>query len=901
MPALRAAELEVLFTAETGDIDKAEKKVKQAGEKIEKKPITAKVTADEKEALAGMDRVEKSAKRIVSAKTIATVDANIERAEKSFMRVYERLDYLRSVETELDVGADIKRAEAQMSKVQRQLDGLRSARAVMEIDADTSGAEEAFDSVQDEAASSGDDAGQEFGGAVIAALATIPIAGAVIGIGAAAAKALLDGFNEGLAQEQGRDRLAALTGLDEADAERISRAAGEAYASNFGESIEANMDTARLALQFDLIDEASTTRDSQKVISGLAGIADVLGGDVQRTATAVSTLLASGLAKSADEAFDILATGAREGLDRNEDLLDTMTEYPVVLTRLGLTGEQMLGLLNQGLEAGARNTDVVADALKEFQIRATDASDASAEGFRTIGLDAEDMTAKIARGGKDAEAGLQLVLDRLRETEDPVARNTAAVALFGTKAEDLGSALFNLDLSTAVDELDGVTGAAQRMFDTLADNDATKMEQAQRNIEVATDAIKGALAAGFSEPLGEFADWVSANRGPLTQFLLDLANGAIDFGESVVESVAAGTEGLGEFVSSLSEVVAGLSAIPRALGDTETADALIDLANGMYDFGETAQDAATGMRVGLGGALDEARDKLNDFAEPVVALGYLNDASLQLAGSLDQVGYDATGAKLGIDDLDASNLRASESGKLLEDQIQASVEALYDELDAAVAAGESQENLEERFRNGTAALKDQLSAMGLTEGQVADLIRKYDQVPDDVDTKVSADTYAAEQALNRVKTALNTITPVVRIQTAGLNAIVGQASGHVVEMMGAGGVRGLSPMSPIAQVVPPNTWRVVGDRMDVPEIYAPLDGSARSWSIIAEGIRRMGGWPMADGGVVGAGVAGPREAVFHLYDTSGVLLGTMRGVAQDAVAAADDAFAAAVMMGRTER
>jgi hypothetical protein len=35
--------------------------------------------------------------------------------------------------------------------------------------------------------------------------------------------------------------------------------------------------------------------------------------------------------------------------------------------------------------------------------------------------------------------------------------------------------------------------------------------------------------------------------------------------------------------------------------------------------------------------------------------------------------------------------------------------------------------------------------------------------------------------------------------------------------------------------------RIVGDRMDVAESYIPLDGSARSWELIAESIRSMPG------------------------------------------------------------
>ncbi|MFB9776111.1 tape measure protein [Brevibacterium otitidis] len=64
---------------------------------------------------------------------------------------------------------------------------------------------------------------------------------------------------------------------------------------------------------------------------------------------------------------------------------------------------------------------------------------------------------------------------------------------------------------------------------------------------------------------------------------------------------------------------------------------------------------------------------------------------------------------------------------------------------------------------------------------------------------------------------------------------------------------GLTSMQPIAQMVPPNTWRVVGDRMDVDEAFIPLDGSRRSWRILAESMRRMPGvMPMAAGGVASA-------------------------------------------------
>ena len=271
---MRAAEIDVLFTADTKQIEQADKKIRETGQRVEKNPVE--LDANAKPALESMDRVEEAAKKLVSKDTLLTVDANIERGEKSLDRVQKRLDYLRSVETTMDVKADIARAEASLSKVKRNLDGLKAARATMEVDADTSEAEAAFDGVKDDAGDAGEDAGAAFGDRVIAALATIPVVGAVVGIGAAAAKALVSAFEDGLQIEVGYDRLQALTGVDEATALRLGRAAGEAYANNFGESVESNMDATRLALQFRIIDPASTTRDAQLVVQSLAGIADAV-------------------------------------------------------------------------------------------------------------------------------------------------------------------------------------------------------------------------------------------------------------------------------------------------------------------------------------------------------------------------------------------------------------------------------------------------------------------------------------------------------------------------------------------------------------------------------------------------------------------------------------------------
>lgn len=932
--AYRAGEVEVLLTVDDSDLARADKNVRSAGERIEKKPIKAKVDADTKQAIDRMEQVETEAKKIVSERALLKVDADIVAAQKQFDRTQNRLEDLRlRADAGFEVGADIRRAEKQLAKLSSNLDGLNNLRSEITVDADPdaalralarvesqkqvvsretavrinanvsraesavadirgeldylqslsptvdvtadvaqaearlAGAEAALKDLQgaratmqvnvadegarqklrdvaDVAEESGADGGRRGGaaivGGIVGALATIPIAGAVAGIAHTVADAVQEAFRSGLAIEARTDRLQALTGVDEASAARLARIAGEAYASNFGESIESNMDTTRLALQFRIVDSTSTNREAQKVVEGLSGIADALDEDVRPTAETVATLLRTGLAKSSQEAFDILASGVRNGLNRSEDLLDTLTEYPVVLRRLGLSGEESLGLINQGLVAGARNTDVVADALKEFQIRATDGSKASADGFQRLGLNAEEMTAKIARGGADARDGLQQVLDGLRSIEDPVQRNAAAVELFGTKAEDLGEALFALDPKTAVDGLNGVQGAAQRMFDTLASNDKTKIDGAFRSIEVAVQGIQGTLAAGFSEPLADLADFVSKNRGPVTQFFLDLVNGALDFGSSVVESTAAGAEAFGQFVAGpMADVLEGLASVARWAQQHEAADGLQEMVDGMRTFDDTTKTTADSIRELGNGAIEQARQKVNEFGEGAVAMGFLNDASLRLADALGVVGTNADGSRLSLEGVDLANLSASASGATLEQQLLNATAALGGQIDAAARAGEGQDELTARYNSSRDALIGQIEQMGIGRDAAGKLVDAILRTPSSATTAFSSNAPEQQGVVQNLANRIQTLpdgSVVVRADTSPANAaveamIAGLSQRRVTIAVGIGGSGGLTRASG-GPIFGPG-----GPRDDL----VPVMASNGEHMLTAEEVRRMGG------------------------------------------------------------
>src|SRR5690606_19600306 len=113
--------------------------------------------------------------------------------------------------------------------------------------------------------------------------------------------------------------------------------------------------------------------------------------------------------------FRSLISGAQLGADEYGDLADTMQEYSTQFRDLGLTGAEAMGLIVQGMEAGAQSSDKVADALKELNIRVTGLEGPAVEALDELGLNAEKMASAFAVGGPKAREALDQILDGLEK------------------------------------------------------------------------------------------------------------------------------------------------------------------------------------------------------------------------------------------------------------------------------------------------------------------------------------------------------------------------------------------------------------------------------------------------------------------------------------------------------
>ncbi|WP_344248189.1 phage tail tape measure protein, partial [Actinocorallia libanotica] len=285
---------------------------------------------------------------------------------------------------------------------------------------------------------------------------------------------------------------AAQLGAGPAKAAELSKVAAKTFEAGWGDSF----DTVNLAIKGvvqNIGDVSKSAGGMQGVTQKVLALSQTFDQDLGGTTAAVGQLLKTGLARNADEALDILTKGFQSGANKADDLLDTFTEYGTQFRKFGLDGATATGLLSQGLKAGARDADTVADALKEFSIRAVDGSKTSVAGYEALGLSANKMAAQIAKGGPAAKQGLDTVLDRLRAVKDPLKQSQIAVQLFGTKAEDLGQALFKLDPSSAVKALGNVSGAADKMAKTLHDNPAAALEKFKRTATAKLAEVGGGI------------------------------------------------------------------------------------------------------------------------------------------------------------------------------------------------------------------------------------------------------------------------------------------------------------------------------------------------------------------------------------------------------------------------
>lgn len=704
----------------------------------------------------------------------------------------EQLDRLAKEGAE--TGADLQ------SELGRALLSVRNDAAKMR--AQVSGE---FDKVADDARDSGREAASGFSAELEDKFAEIGKQAGFLAAGGFIGQQLLAGLEASWEEDRVGTLITAQTSAASSAAGRLGDSAGDLFRSSFGESIEDAGRAITAVFQNDLIDEGAAVADVEKIASKVITVSGVIEEEFAAISRSAQQAVRTGLADNVEDALDMITHATQEGLNVAGDLLDTVDEYGTTFRKVGLEGAEAFGLLRQAQLGGARDTDVAADAIKEFGILTQDTASNASRGFQTLGLDGEKMGRMIAAGGSSADEALRLTLNALREMPAGLERNSAAVDLFGVKAEDMGDALFRMDLDTAA-ELFGDFGGS-------------------------VDEAAEAMARGLP-PMERFA------RG----------------WDSMISDMIGSIAELNDVTEGLPEALQGFEGLD--LFSPEQQDNVDKGAEAMDNAADSAEEAADATTT-YAGTIDQLIEKQRELAGGAISLSEAHikneEAIVSAREALEEfAGEGVNKAKTGFD-------LTIEAGRELQGSLNSVASSTHDTIAAMREQGATSTEVAEYMKAQRVTFVELATGMGLSETAANALADALIGIPDKVVPRVGIQD-AATPVLAAIKKRIDQMPKEVRtdyylythyLQSGSASArnqnpdyggYGGLAEGGVLEFYASGGLRPMSASN--ADIVQSHSrtgfMRVIADNPIADELFMPIiPTSARSQDLLDEGIRRM--------------------------------------------------------------
>lgn len=580
-----------------------------------------------------------------------------------------------------------------------------AAEALAEANGRASEATEELSNASEQAAEEAEGAGNKGTdaiGAVAGALAAAGITAKVMEI-AGAVYELAGSFSEA------EKTIVGATGATGRELDELMSNSLDVYADSSAENLNevaASMMNVKTAtgLTGDALEEAT---DAALVLN------NVLGYEVSESSRTAGALIKN-FGVSAQEAYNLIAIGAQNGADKNGDLLDVLNEYSAQYSALGLSAEEFVSSLVDGAEAGVFSVDKVGDAVKEFNIRAKDGSDTTAEAFELLGMNADMMSEKFAAGGDTAHTAFFEVVNALESMDDPMAKNAAAVGLFGTQYEDLEA--------TVLPVLSGIEGGTLDMYDavgTLAEGAQSmgdEWQAAGNSIKAAfgsaiTPAVSAGSSAlaGFVQGVGEFLQEHPAVTKAITAIGVGL--GVVVAGFALYAAgTAVATAATALFGTTLSAAIWPITAIAAAIAAV-TAAVLFLVDAFQEDLGEVEGLTATTRE-----QYYELQDLNAEYEEACEKYGETSEEALRL--------------KYQVDDLTASY----EANKQTVEEFTAEVDALVQSHDELISSYEEGMATIDQNEVGTLSLIQKLEDLASTTNRTAAQEEQMKAVIDQLNT-----------------------------------------------------------------------------------------------------------------------------------------------------------------------
>lgn len=274
-------------------------------------------------------------------------------------------------------------------------------------------------------------------------------------------------------------------GLTEEQAKSAGDTINRVFESGVVGSTQEATEAVKITMQeFGYLDSAELGNLTTNILK----ISDLTGTDVKENVRSATKMMTA-FGMDGEQAMDYIAKGYQNGLNMQDDFLDTLNEYSGYFSQAGFSAGDFFQLLENGMNAGAQNTDKIADAVKEFQIRLGDGSFEA-----NMGKFSSDTQGLF----RDWQKGKATVSDVMHSVgKDLASMSTAdqqaALSLLSSQFEDLG-----IDASLALfktgNSFDNVKGKAKEMGElNPAEKWQGEMNKLTYNINAIGDDIKGYL------------------------------------------------------------------------------------------------------------------------------------------------------------------------------------------------------------------------------------------------------------------------------------------------------------------------------------------------------------------------------------------------------------------------
>lgn len=572
--------------------------------------------------------------------------------------------------------------------------------------------------------------------------------------------------------------------------------------------------------------------------------------------------------------FQGFSTGANGAITVARGLLGVINALPPQITQIGgtLSATSMImskfgvdaGAGWEGLGAKVKGAGNELKGAEKFAAKAGTAIGgmaagalnpaALAVGALSVGLLVlGDRQEKAAAAAAEHRESVRALTDSIRQDNGALGEHSATVIAnaLASKNAEANTRAVGISMATATT---AAMGNQRAMF---AVEDATNRSiqalkghgiESQRDL----DGLKG-LSKGLLQSGGDFAS-LGTEVGKYTESLFNGKNPAeaeslrrtLDLAGAIGEQAKAAREAYNGY--QLQEQ--GLTGLTEA--QIKARDATIEHTKSIYD----QQNAELGYR----GAVQSTKEAQETYNK-VVKDGKLGTdegtrATLALENAMGQQEQAAYNAAY------ANSTARTEQEKVKE---------------ATIALNRETVNLANGF-NGPlpASLQNTISRMSVTEAQAAGLkvgVNNLGQavytLPNGKEIKLAAESQQAKDAIAEVQRQLNELrnkTVTLTINTtqtysgtgrgttpsynggarfsAEGNLFVprgGDGASQPVKMFAGGGLARLQPLrGNRAEVIRPNTWRVVGDNMRFNELFAPLNGSNRTADLIMQAAEHEG-------------------------------------------------------------